>query len=295
MANANAVTVGTYDGVHRGHRKVFRTLLRLARAKGLKTLVVSFEEPPKNFFRPDAPTSLLTLPEEREELLRKAGIDRVEFLRFDASIAAMSAEDYFHNVLRGRYKARAVCEGEDFGFGHDRRGNIALLHQLCEKDGVTLKVMSLAKTDDQKISSSYVRLLLAEGRVEEAAKLLGYRYFLTGQVVRGQGLGARLGVPTANLRVDHRKLLPRGVFAVQVRLPGNPKPYKGACNIGFRPTIPGSEPVLHVEVHLIGYKGDLYGRPLRMDFLRKIRDERKFPSLLALKRQIKKDIAAAAQ
>src|SRR5438270_7887753 len=116
-SNGNAVTVGTYDGVHRGHRKVFRTLIGLARSKRLKTLVVSFEEPPKNFFRPDAPTALLTLPEEREELLLKAGIDRVEFLRFDASIAAMSAEDYFHQVLRGRYKARAICEGEDFGFG----------------------------------------------------------------------------------------------------------------------------------------------------------------------------------
>src|SRR5205085_3852 len=109
-------------------------------------------------------------------------------------------------------------------------------------------------------------MLLGDGNVEEAAKLLGYRYFLTGQVVRGQGLGARLGVPTANLRVDRRKLLPRGVFSVQVKLPGDPKGHRGACNIGFRPTVPGSEPVLHVEVHLIGYKGDLYGRALRMDF-----------------------------
>jgi len=294
MGNGYAVTVGTYDGVHRGHRRVFRTLCQLAKAQKLKTLVVAFEEPPKNFFRPDAPTSLLTLPAEREELLLKAGIDRVESLRFDAGVAAMSAEDYFHDVLRGRYKARAVCEGEDFGFGHDRRGNIVMLHQLSEKYGVTLKVMPLAKQDDQKISSTYIRLLLADGEVEQAAKLLGYRYFLTGAVVRGQGLGARMGVPTANLRVDHRKLLPRGVFAARVRVAGSTKVYKGAANIGVRPTIPGAEPVVHVEVHLIGFKGDLYGKTLRMEFVRHIRSEKKFPTLLALKRQIKKDIQAAS-
>lgn len=294
MPKGNAVTVGTYDGVHRGHRKVFRTLIALARARGLKTLVVTFEEPPKNFFRPDAPTPLLTLPEEREELLLQLGIDRVELLRFDAAIAAMSAEDYFHQVLRGRYQTRAICEGEDFGFGHDRRGNIALLHQLCANDGVALKVMPLAKRDDQKISSTYIRLLLGEGEVEQAAALLGYRYFLTGTVVRGQGLGARLRVPTANLQVDRRKVLPRGVFAVRVRLPGDPKPVKGACNIGFRPTVAGGEPSLHVEVHLIGFSGELYGRSLRIEFVKHIRPERKFPSLLALKRQIKKDIAAAS-
>lgn len=294
MPEGSALTIGTYDGVHRGHRKVFRTLAAMAKARRLKTLVVTFEEPPKNFFRPDAPTALLTLPEERRELLLKAGIDRVENIRFDASVAAMSAEDYFHRVLCGRYKARAVCEGEDFGFGHDRRGNIALLHRLCESHGVALRVMPLAKRDDQKISSTYIRMLLTDGKVEEASALLGYRYFASGEVVRGQGLGARLGVPTANMRVDHRKVLPRGVFAVRVRVPGRRAPIRGACNIGTRPTLPGAEPVLHVEVHLIGYTGDLYGRTLRMEFLRHIRPEKKFPSLLALKRQIKRDIAACA-
>lgn len=289
-----AVTLGTYDGVHRGHRHVFRALQRLSRAKRLKTLVISFEEPPKNFFRPDQPAALITLPAERRELILKAGIDRVEMLRFDASIANMSAEDFFHKHFQHHYHAKAIAAGEDFGFGKDRRGTIALLKHLCEGGAVALRVLPLVRSDSQKVSSTYIRQLLADGEVAEAAQLLGHPFFLTGDVIRGQGLGARLGLPTANLSVDRRKVLPRGVFAVRVRVPGSRKAWKGACNIGTRPTVSGGTPVMHVEVHLIGFAGNLYGRTLRMEFVRRIRPERRFPSLLALKRQILKDIAAAS-
>lgn len=289
---ARLVTLGTFDGVHRGHGKLVRSLLRLAARRRLRSLVVLFERPPRFHFRPESSTPLLTLPRERERLLRSLGVDRVETLRFGPRWAAMSHENFFEGYLLRRLGAAGLLVGPDFAFGRGRLGDVAWLRSACRSRGLSLWVGPLLRARGRKISSTRIRELVSAGRVEDAARLLGRPYSLEGRVTRGRGLGRKLGFPTANLRVDPGKLLPRGVFQVRARLPGSARARPGVCNVGTRPSAGGGP--LSVEVHLPGFSGDLYGCVLGVEFLRRLRSERKFPSLEALKRQIARDVRGVA-
>lgn len=304
MPSATAVTIGTFDGVHLGHRKILQTLLKQAKRRCLKSLVLAFEKTPKAYFHPEQSYPSITLPHEREVLLKQAGVEQVEWLKFTKKLAQTEAEDFFESYLVKRLKAKCIVAGRNFVFGKDRRGNTELLKRLCRKHGIVFSPLPLLSRNDGIVSSTALRRLLAEGSVEEAKRLLGYSYFLEGAVERGRGLGSRIGFPTANLIVHPGKLLPPGVFKVRVKL--GSKSWLGAANIGHRPTIGGlgtggrglginSElrtPAsgFSVEVHLIGFEGNLTGKILRLEFLKKIREEKKFPSLEALKKQISRDI-----
>jgi len=287
------VTLGTFDGVHGGHRRLLRRLVRLARGRRLKSAVVLFSTPPRFFFQPQSVMPLLTLPGERRGILRELGIDRVEVLKFGKAVASLPHEKFFENFILRRWRAGGLLVGADFAFGKGRLGDIPWLKSACRGRGIRLWVEPLLQREGLKVSSTRIRAALAEGDVEEAGRLLGRPYFLTGRVVKGQGLGRRFGVPTANLKVEEGKLLPRGVYKVLVSGPGAlGRSRVGVCNVGTRPTV-GGAPRVHVEVHIPGFTGDLYGKTLRADFLKRLRAERKFPSLDALKAQIKKDIARA--
>lgn len=284
------VTIGTFDGVHRGHRQLLDWVKALAGRRGLKTRVVFFVAPPRFFFRPELKVPLLTGGAERRRLLRELGIDRVELIRFGPRWAEMPHTAFFERYIVGRWRAGGLLVGRDFAFGRKRLGDLTFLKAACAARGMTLGVLPLVRFGRKKISSTRIRELLTAGNVAGAARLLGRPFSLRGRVVHGKHLGRKLGFPTANVHVPAEVLAPPGVYEVLVS--GGPlaEPRRGVCNVGVRPTV-GGEPRRHVEVHLPGWSGRLYGRTVTLSFVRRLRGEKKFPSLEALQRQIARDIS----
>jgi riboflavin kinase/FMN adenylyltransferase len=290
MKRKNFITIGTFDGLHRGHQAVIRRLLALARRRGMDTRVVMFEVPPRLFFHPHVVPRLLTTAKERVELLRGMGVGGVKALRFDRSIAVQTPRAFFENVLVKGMNAGGVLVGSDFCFGKDRAGTVQTLAELCREKGLAFEAEELVCRGPAKVSSTRVRVLLETGRVERARRLLGRPFVVGGRVVAGRGLGSKLGFPTANLKVPPEKLLPPGVFAGRAHWDG--KSRAAAVNIGTKPTVEAAGR-LSVEVHLPGFKGDLRGKVLRVELLRRLRSEKKFASVDALKAQVAKDVRRA--
>jgi len=283
------VTIGTFDGIHRGHRTLIRQAVRSARKQGLNSLMILFETPPRLFFNHRLEIPLINTPQERTELVKACGVDKVRTLKFNARLASMTAKRFLTQFLIKKNKMGALMLGADSALGKGREGTPEVLKGLCRELGIPFAVCRLLSPKQRKISSRRIRELLLQGKVNEAEKLLGYRYFLNGSVQGGRRLGSKIGFPTANLKVDSRKILPPGVFAAKVRI--GKKNYRGAVNIGRRPTLNKNAP-LGVEVHVLNFKGNLYGRQLRVELVKRIRGEKKFKSLRALQRQIQKDVAS---
>lgn len=282
----SVVTVGTFDGVHRGHQAVLQFVKERARErKGIST-VLSFDPHPREVLRGE-PVPLLTTIEERAALLSDLGIERFIVLPFTPELAAMSARQFVEEVLVRRIGLQAICVGYDHTFGHNREGNVALLRQMGPEYGFAVDVIPPQVVGERTVSSTLIRtILIREGDVRQAAALLGHPYSLSAMVVRGDGRGRLLGFPTANLHPTHpRKLIPRnGVYAVRVWVPGASEPYGGMMNIGVRPTFAGDRRTL--EVHILDYEGELYGQQLRVDFIERLRNEQRFPSVEALREQL---------
>jgi riboflavin kinase/FMN adenylyltransferase len=288
--NGYLVTLGTFDGVHLGHRKLMGWVLRKAKALGLRTRVVFFVVPPRFYFNPASRVPLLTSSRDRRSFVKALGIDRVEVLRFGPRWANMSHTDFFENYILKKWKAGGVLVGKDFGFGKGRKGDLSYLKEACARHALTLGVLPLVRVGGKKISSSDIRRLLLSGDVEKAGKLLGRPYSLTGKVARGKGFGRTLGFPTANVRTSKEALLPPGVFVVWVRAAHWPGYKRAVCNVGTRPTLGRRKKTAVLEVHIPGFKGGLYGRKLSVEFVRRLRPEKKFTSLSALRGAIEKDV-----
>ncbi|OGS49646.1 MAG: riboflavin biosynthesis protein RibF [Elusimicrobia bacterium RIFOXYB2_FULL_62_6] len=285
------LSLGTFDGVHLGHQKIIRTLVRESRLRGYGSVAVYFPLPPKFFFSGERENCLITLPAEREALLKSCGAGRVEMLPFGAKLASMSAESFFRRVVLGAYGAREVAAGRDFAFGKDREGNAEFLEKRCAAAGVGYKAVPFASYKGHKISSSLIRAFLRSGRIEDANKCLGRNYSAAGKVVKGAGVGRALGFPTANIGVDPAKILPPGVFAAKARLGG--ETFSAVLNIGRRPTIGSLGGRLLLEAHILDFDRLIYGRRLEVEFLKHLRPEKKFRSREHLKEQISSDIALA--
>jgi riboflavin kinase/FMN adenylyltransferase len=282
-------TIGNFDGVHRGHRLLLDQTRRQARSIKGPALAVTFDPHPFRLLRPGQPLFPLTTLADRARLLHDAGADEVLILHTTTDLLALRAEEFFHEVLRKRLHVQALVEGMNFRFGHDREGSVATLEELCRTSGVALTVAPPEMHQDQPVSSSRIRTALAEGNAEGAAALLGRPYALEGVVGVGQQRGGQLGFPTANL-AEVQTLIPRdGVYAVRVRFDGQTWP--GAMNVGPNPTFGESERKL--EVHLIGFKGDLYQKTLRVDFLARLRDTRTFAGKQELIDQLGRDVREA--
>ncbi|PCI38843.1 MAG: riboflavin biosynthesis protein RibF [Elusimicrobia bacterium] len=288
------VTIGTFDGVHLGHQKLIRWSMQRAQELKMKSRVVFFVSPPRFYFKPSLAVPLLTTGLERRALIRGLGVDRVEVLRFGPRWAEMAHTTFFEEYIIKRWKAGGLLVGKDFAFGKGRLGNLKFLQGETTVREMTLEVLPLVRVGGRKISSSRIRGLLAKGEVERAGLMLGRSFTFTGTVVRGRGLGAKLGFPTANLRVSDEVLRPAGVFHVLVSGGSLRGPRTALCNIGTRPTMGGRGKKLVVEVHIPGYSGSLYGKKLRIEFLKRLRGEKKFRSLDALKSAIAKDIECVA-
>ena len=284
-------TTGFFDGVHLGHRLVIERLVSLARERGDESLVVTFWPHPRAVLQDGArELRLLNSLEEKKELLRNLGVDRVEVLDFTRSFAALTAEQYLREILRDRFGVTTLLMGYDNRLGSDRL-TADTLKPIAEGIGMELKeLLPLSFRPSEasgEISSTQIRTALENGDIVSAAEMLGYRYSLKGVVVAGNRLGRTIGFPTANMKLyEPLKLVPgRGVYAVEAEVLG--KKYRGMTNIGLRPTVGGS--FTTIETHILDFDEDIYGLPLRITFLRRLRDEVHFPSLEALKDQLEKD------
>jgi riboflavin kinase/FMN adenylyltransferase len=293
--SGTAVTIGAYDGVHLGHRALLRELSDLAAAEGLSTVVVTFDRHPAGVVRPESAPRQLTDLGQKLELLAACGVDRTLVIEFDRARADESAEDFVKEVLADTLGARVVVVGEDFHFGHGRKGNVALLTALGRDYG--FKVIGARLTGDGTgaVSSTRIRTLVAAGDVVGAARLLGRPHEVRGTVVHGDGRGGRvLGFPTANMMIDDAIALPAdGIYAGYfTRADGSVHP--AAISVGRRPTFyePGTASVL-VEAYLLHFDGDLYGELSRVSFVCRLRDERQFDSVDALIAQMHQDAAEA--
>ena len=284
-------TTGFFDGVHLGHRLVIERLVSLAHARGDESLVVTFWPHPRAVLQDGArELRLLNSLEEKKELLRVLGVDRVEVLDFTRSFAALTAEQYLREILRDCFGVTTLLMGYDNRLGSDRL-TAAALKPIA--DGIGMELVELSPLSFRpseasgEISSTQIRTALEEGDITSAAEMLGYGYALKGVVVAGNRLGRTIGFPTANMKLyEPLKLVPgRGVYAVEAEVLG--KKYRGMTNIGLRPTVGGS--FTTIETHILDFDEDIYGLPLRITFLRRLRDEVHFPSLEALKEQLVRD------
>ncbi len=283
------VSIGNFDGVHRGHASLVEEVARQARQRGVPAVVLTFEPHPRELLVPGPPLPQLTTPQERSRLLEEHGVDQVLELRTTTELLSLTAEEFFHQVIQQQLGVVALVEGPNFGFGRKRQGNIDILGQLCQAASIPLTIVQPLILDGQPVSSSQVRQALLRGAVELAARLLGRTYQIEGLVGTGQRRGKSLGFPTANLE-QVRTLLPGdGVYAVRALAEGRWWP--GAANLGPNPTFADQQ--RKIEVHLIDYQGDLYGRPLAVEFLKRLRDTRPFAGPAELVEQLGQDIEQA--
>jgi riboflavin kinase/FMN adenylyltransferase len=286
------VTIGNFDGVHLGHRAILNRVCHRARELDGQAVAITFDPHPLKVLRPELHLPLLTTPAQKLELLAAAGLEAVVVLPFTPAFAALPARDFVAQYFCERLRVREVVVGHDYSFGRGREGNIDLLKEMGRDHGFTVQVVWAVEVDGAVVSSSLIRALLCLGKVAEAAHLLGRPYATVGEVVPGKGRGARLlQVPTANLRPENELLPATGIYAVRVRR--GPDTLPGVANIGTCPTFDNSE--LSLEVHLLDFSGDLYGENLEVEFVARLREERRFPSFEALAAQIQADIAAARQ
>jgi riboflavin kinase/FMN adenylyltransferase len=284
-----AVTIGNFDGVHRGHAALLTELVHQARAVGGPAVVLTFDPHPLQLLRPQHFLPVLTTVAQRAELLRGLGADHIVVLPTTPELLRLRAEEFFNLVVRDRLAARALVEGANFGFGRDREGNIDTLRRLCIANGLGLLVVPSFALDGAPVSSSRIRQALLSGVVREAASLLGRLYRLSGVVGTGQRRGQSLGFPTANLTQIATLVPGDGVYAVRVHHRGRTWP--GAANVGPNPTF--GEQARKVEVHLIGFRGDLYDQTLDVDFLERLRETRPFAGVPQLVEQLHRDVEQA--
>lgn len=286
----SAVTVGSFDGLHVGHRKIIATTIERAREQGLRSVLVTFEPHPRLVLdtSSNCPVRLLSTLDEKIGHLEAMGIDLLFVVRFDAVFAARSSESFIRDVLVAMLGARQVIVGYDHGFGHDRSGSGATLRSLGVECGFSVDVVGEVLVGQQPVSSTRIRTLLLAGRVREANVCLGSPYLLSGTVVDGQKRGRQIGFPTVNLSLsDPCKLLPkRGVYVAATDVDGRAWP--AMLNIGTRPTVSDDGNVT-VEAHLLGFSGDLYGRGMSFRLLEFIREEQRFGSLHELQAQLVAD------
>ncbi len=285
LTEPSVVTVGNFDGVHRGHKHLLERVALRAKDKGLRSVVLSFYPHPLKILSPAQSPCELTSIQERASLLLEQGVEQIVFIRFDRRFSKLSAEEFIKEILWSRLKCRHLVVGYDWRFGYKREGEIELAKEMGKEMGFEVEEIEPFRINGHVVSSTLIRRLLHMGRIEEASLYLGRNYVIIRKVVSGDRRGSSLGFPTANLQNTENLCLKEGVYAVKVD-----DSFMGVANYGTRPTFGGGKRVL--EVHLLDFEGDLREREIRVEFLKFIREEKRFSSPEELKKQIAQDILA---
>lgn len=291
--NNAVITIGNFDGVHIGHQALFHEVIERADAIGGTSIAMTFEPHPIRVLKQNGHPPLITLYDQKVELINKSGIDVLLVVPFNKEFAAITAKEYILDILLKRIGARVIVVGEDYTFGKNREGNLNLLRSYAEALDIQVVVVDwipIANQGGSRISSTRIRQLVMDGKVRDAQKLLGRHYQIKGEVVTGRDRGGKLlGFPTANINL-HDELCPKpGVYAVTVESMG--RSYQGVANIGYSPTFDDHE--FTVEVHILDFNNDIYGQEIRVNFIQRIRDEIKFSNIDELSDQITKDVLIA--
>jgi len=286
-----AVTIGNFDGVHRGHARIIERLRTLAKQVGGPAVVFTFDPHPARLLRPDTVPPSLTRITDRLELLSELGVDATVVYPTDQQLLALRPAEFFERIVVEALSARAMAEGPNFYFGRDREGNVDVLAELCRVHDLRLEIVPPLEVHGETVSSSRVREQIRHGDVVAARTLLGRPYRLRGVVGRGARRGATIGFPTANLQEIETLLPAAGVYAARAILAGHRGP--AAVNIGSNPTF--GEDAIKVEAHLVGFNGDIYGRSIELHLLARLRDIAPFPDVAALQQQLERDVAETVE
>jgi len=286
-----AVTIGNFDGVHRGHQALFLKVKQWASKLDGQSVVITFHPHPLQVLFPDKQLTFITSHEQKLELIESCGIDATVVIPFDHEFAGISAESFVTDLLVDKIGIKAIVVGYDYRFGHGRQGDIEYLKRMGEQYGFAVDTVAGFKTDDTVVSSTAIRQMILAGNVRDARKLLGRFFEVSGTVIEGRKRGASLGFPTANLRVTSQASPRTGVYVVEAEIEG--KTYGGAANLGYNPTFGDVD--LSLEVHLFDFNQDVYGKPISVRFIDRLRDEKRFSGPDELIEQIRKDVSKARE
>jgi riboflavin kinase/FMN adenylyltransferase len=285
------LAIGFFDGVHLGHQQIIRQTIADARQHSAVAVAVTFDAHPSTVVAPGRVPKLIYSLGQKLRVIESLGMDELLSIHFDRAFSEQSGEEFIRGLARDFGHIQSLCVGNNFTFGHKRAGNVALLKALGAELHFTVHGMAAVSLDGQRVSSTLIRERIAAGDLDAAGQMLGRAWALAARVERGDGLGSKLGFPTANLEVTGLALPPGGVYAAHALAGG--KTHRAVVNIGTRPTLKNPAPHLRVEAHLLDFTGDLYGQELEIVFEEKLREEKKFASLEELKAQIARDIAEA--
>ena len=281
------LTIGKFDGIHLGHQKLLHHVIEYSKNHDIPSVVFIFYPSPVDYFSSWKTSQRVSTFRDNMQQLKKIGIDNVVLIRFNDDIVYLTAKEFVEKILIEKVKLSCLVVGYDFHFGHNRLGNIDTLLTYSKKGLFQLSCVSACRLSQEIVSSSLIKKYLKQRQLDKVNQLLGYNYYVSGKVIVGQKLGRQLGFPTANILLKHDMIL-RGVFAVQVQLEGNDELYYGIANLGYKPTFNGQK--LQLEVHIFNFSATIYTRHLSVKFVKWIRNEMKFLSIVQLQAQIKKDV-----
>ena len=281
----SVVTIGNFDGIHKGHQVLIEKATEYAKKNNVISTVFTFNNHPVNYFKPNSIKNIIT-NNDKIKILKTMGVDYIINIPFDEYMTKISGYDFVKDILIDKLGAKKIIVGHDFTFARNKEGNIDLLKELSKKNGFLLEIVNPVKIDDIRISSSYIRKLILDGKVEDARKYLGRNYKLSGEVIHSKKLGRTIGFPTANISIDENIIIPKvGIYATKVYVNGTI--YYGATNVGYNPTVNGNK--LSIETNILEFNADIYGKIITIEFLERIRDEKKFNGIEELKEQLQKD------
>lgn len=285
IAFDTAVTIGNFDGIHKGHQVLIKKTVEYAKKKGIKSAVFTFLNHPVNYFIPEKVKNIFD-EKEKERLIESFGVDYLIDIPFDKAMTEISAEQFVVKILQEKLHANKIIVGHDFAFARNKEGNAEVLQNLGYEYGIEVEIVQPIKINGIRVSSTFIRDLISGGHVDEIPEYMGTHYCIEGEIIHGKANGRKMGYPTANITLKNEIITPRmGVYATRVILDG--KEYFGATNVGMNPTVNGKE--LSIETNILDFDEDIYGKIVRIEFLEKIRDERKFDSLDELKKELDKN------
>ncbi len=291
FCNPCVATIGNFDGLHLGHQAIIQQVVTKAQELSLIPTVITFEPLPQSVLRPTSSFVRLMRFSQKLKVLAAMGIQQVICLRFNANLAALTPFEFIESYLVKQFGVRCLMIGEDFRFGHQQSGDVPMLLKLAKQFSFSVEPISHIQDKENKVSSTLIRAALLNGDCSVVRRMLGRNFSVTSRVVKGAKKGRMLGFPTANLPIDKKSAIPKGVFVTKVHIADNS--YLGATNVGTRPTFDGKHHV--IETHILNYEGDLYGKRITVEFLHKLRDEMRFADIEQLKQQINNDILATRQ